>query len=551
MKLQSSLRRTVSLWLFIALAAAMVPFTLLVAKFARDDLQSATARHVVQIAEMVVKSTRLAMLLDDREAVTQIIAGISKQPGVERLRLLDSEGQVIDSNHTKEVGFTVDKKEQPCLHCHQGEQPLEHVPVEQRWRIIEDAQGQRSLIAMEVIRNEATCSSASCHQHRAAQKVLGVVDITYSLADIDRTINRHAASIVGTWLGFVTLFALGAGWLLQRKVYRPLRDLESGAATISRGDLEHEVPVRGGDEFARLAISFNEMRTALKLARQGATDLIQTLESRVEERSKQLSAARAEAAHSETLASIGMLASGIAHELNNPLTGVLTFTTLLRRKAQPGSQDAEDLDLVIGETRRCASIIKRLLDFAREKVPVKGPFDMNQLVRETVAFVERSASLRQVEIATELDPALPQAWGDGDLIKQVVLNILVNAEQAITGPGRVEVSTRLLPATATAGPQLEVAIRDTGCGISEANLGHIFDPFFTTKEVGKGTGLGLSVSYGIVKSHGGAITVDSVEGVGSTFHIRLPLHAASESTDSQTTENEPTEPAHERKNPGH
>jgi two-component system NtrC family sensor kinase len=425
------------------------------------------------------------------------------------------------------------------------------VPIDKRWRIVEDTPGERVLIAMEVIRNEATCSSASCHEHRPDQKVLGVVDITYSLADIDRSIHRHAASILGAWLGFVALFALGAGWLLQRKVYRPLRDLESGAAKISRGELEHEVPVRGSDEFARLASSFNAMRTALKQSRQGATDLIQTLESRVEERSKELSAARAEAAHSETLASIGMLASGIAHELNNPLTGVLTFTTLLRRKAQPGSQDAEDLDLVIGETRRCASIIKRLLDFAREKVPVKGPFDLNQLVRETVAFVERSASLRQVEITTALDPALPQAWGDGDLIKQVVLNILVNAEQAITGAGRVEVSTRLLPATATAAPQLEIAVRDTGCGIPAANLSHIFDPFFTTKEVGKGTGLGLSVSYGIVKSHGGAITVDSVEGVGSTFHILLPLHAPPPATDTEPTENEPTEPAHERKNPGH
>jgi two-component system, NtrC family, sensor kinase len=408
------------------------------------------------------------------------------------------------------------------------------VPVEQRWRIIEGAQGQRSLIAMEVIRNEPTCSSASCHEHRAEQKVLGVVDITYSLADIDRSINTHAASIVGTWLGFVGLLALGAGWLLHRKVYVPLRDLESGAATISRGDLEHEVPVRGDDEFARLATAFNAMRTALKQSRQATSDLIQTLETRVEERSRQLSAARAEAAHSETLASIGMLASGIAHELNNPLTGVLTFTSLLRKKTPPGTQDAEDLDLVIRETRRCAGIIKRLLDFAREKVPVKGWFDLNQLVRETVAFVERSASLQQVDIAVALDAALPPVWGDADLIKQVVLNILVNAEQAIAGPGQIEVSSRVLPAGAAAPARVEIAVRDTGCGIPETNLKHIFDPFFTTKEVGKGTGLGLSVSYGIVKSHGGAIAVDSQVGVGSTFRILLPIAPLPEPAEADT-----------------
>src|SRR6185369_4078609 len=136
-------------------------------------------------------------------------------------------------------------------------------------------------------------------------------------------------------------------------------------------------PVRGEDEFSRVATAFNHMRTALKQSHEAAANLIQNLEARVEERSKQLLDARAEAAHADKLASIGMLASGVAHELNNPLTGVLTFTSLLRKKAQEGTQDAEDLDLVIRETKRCAGITRRLLDFAREKVPVKGLFDLN------------------------------------------------------------------------------------------------------------------------------------------------------------------------------
>ncbi len=519
----TSLRATVSVGLFVVLAAAMFPFSLLVVKFARDDLQAATSRHVVQVAETVVKSTRLAMLLDDRDAVTQIISDVSKQPGIERLRLIDAEGQIIDSNHSREVGYSVDKKEQPCVHCHRGDVPLEHVPLEQRWRIIDNPDGQRSLIAMETIRNEPTCTNASCHEHKAAQKVLGIVDITYSLAEVDRSIARHAVVIVGLWLGFVLVVAIGAGWLLQRTIYRPLRDLESGAARISRGELSHEVPVRGNDEFGRVAGSFNTMCTALKESQAHTEQLIQTLESRVEERSQQLLAARAEAAHGEKLAAIGMLASGIAHELNNPLTGVLTFTTLLRKKAAAGTQDAEDLDLVIRETKRCAGIIKRLLDFAREKVPVKGHFDLNQVVQDTVRFVERSASLERVEIGMQLDPLLPQVFGDADLIKQVVLNILVNAQQAISGPGRIDVLTRVLPAAAGARPQAEIAVSDTGCGIPKADLPHIFDPFFTTKEVGKGTGLGLSVSYGIIRSHGGSIDVETTEGEGTTFRVRIPI----------------------------
>jgi two-component system NtrC family sensor kinase len=258
-------------------------------------------------------------------------------------------------------------------------------------------------------------------------------------------------------------------------------------------------------------------------------ELIDELESKVDERSKELMAARAEVAQGEKLASIGVLAAGIAHELNNPLTGVLTFTSLMRKKVLEGSEDAEDLDLVIRETKRCASIIRRLLDFAREKVPVKGFFNLNQVLEDTVRFVERPASLKKIVITTDLDPQLPQIWGDADLIKQVVMNILVNAQQAIEGAGTITVVTRTYLAKTSQKndeprtPMVELAIKDTGCGIPEVNMQRIFDPFFTSKEVGKGTGLGLSVSYGIVKAHGGEIKVASVVGQGTTFRILLPV----------------------------
>jgi two-component system NtrC family sensor kinase len=208
---------------------------------------------------------------------------------------------------------------------------------------------------------------------------------------------------------------------------------------------------------------------------------------------------------------------------------VLTFTSLLRKKMPDGSPDAEDLDLVIRETKRCASIIRRLLDFAREKTPVKAFFDLNLVITETVRFVDRPASLQNIDITLALAPTLPAVWGDANLIKQVVLNVLVNAQQAITGRGHIQVLTRLVPARPREKPEadavehVEIVIADDGCGIPADHLQRIFDPFFTSKEVGKGTGLGLSVSYGIVKSHGGDITVDSTEGVGTSFHIVLPL----------------------------
>ncbi|MDP1610783.1 MAG: ATP-binding protein [Sulfuritalea sp.] len=406
---------------------------------------------------------------------------------------------------------------------------MQKVPDEERWRIVEYPNGHRVIATMHSIPNEPSCSSASCHEHPPSQKVLGIVEVAYSLDEIDQSMKTHGLHIIGISLGMILLLAVSMGFLLQRLMYRPLKEMETGVLKIAAGDLDPHIPVHHDDECGRVAGSINAMARALVDSRRELEELVQTLEQKVEERTRELHIAEAGIAQGEKLAAVGVLAAGIAHELNNPLTGVLTFTTLLRRKMPDGSEDAEDLDLVIRETRRCAAIIKRLLDFAREKVPVKGWFDLNRVVEETVRFTDRPASLQQIAITTDLDPGLPQIWGDADLIKQVVLNMLVNAQQAIAGQGSIRVSSRPCIAGEVAKPgvdpipMVELVVKDSGCGIAEADLQRIFDPFFTSKEVGKGTGLGLSVSHGIIKAHGGRISVESVVGGGSTFHILLPV----------------------------
>jgi two-component system NtrC family sensor kinase len=267
----------------------------------------------------------------------------------------------------------------------------------------------------------------------------------------------------------------------------------------------------------------------LRGSRAELRDWGRTLEQRVERRTEQLRRAQAEAARGEKLASVGQLASGVAHEINNPLTGILTFSSLLRQKLPDGSQDAEDVDLIIRETKRCAGIIKRLLDFARDKPPEKKFADLNQIIEDTVRIVERQAHVRDIEIALDLDRTLPPIWIDADQVKQVVMNLLINAQHAIEDKGTITVrSCRALEAKraepdAAPVPMVEFAVIDTGCGIPENNLRRIFDPFFTSKAVGQGTGLGLSVSHGIVQAHGGLIEVDSKVGEGSTFRVFLPI----------------------------
>lgn len=540
---RQNLKLKVSLYLVIALSSAMVLFTILIVRHQVSELQNEISRHVMQISEVIVKSTRYAMLLNKRDLADKIIQDIGKQKGIERVRVISKDGTIVHSNRAGEVGHAIDPQADPCVKCHLSSKPLQQVPDDERWTIYRSADGIRFLNTMQAIRNEPSCASASCHKHPASQSVLGIVEIAYSLEEVDQKKQVHATYLIGFALGFILLVSVSVGMLLKRLIYLPLKDLESGARNLALGDLEHDIPVRNDDEFGRVAGSFNHMTQALKKSMFELQELVQTLELKVEKRTQELLVAEAEVAQGEKLASVGMLASGIAHELNNPLTGVLTFTSLLRKKAEDGSQDAEDLDLVIRETKRCASIIRRLLDFSREKVPVKGFFSLNQLIEETVRFIDRPASLKQIEIKMHLDVDLPQVWGDADLIKQVLLNMLVNAEQAIDGRGEVIVESRhyaLKPASKTGDDSLsmvEIVIRDTGCGIPEANLQRIFDPFFTSKEVGKGTGLGLSVSYGIVKAHGGSIKVESVVGVGSTFHIYFPITPPAAEAERNADEN--------------
>lgn len=526
-----TLKAKVGLYVALTLATTLLAFAILVVRHERDNLLASAASHVNQLSELVIRSTRFAMLTDRPDYVHNIIRDVASQQSIEKVRIFSKEGVIIDSTVAGEAGLRVDRRAEGCSRCHQTDRPLASVPQQDRARLFTAADGRRMLASMEVIRNEPSCSNGGCHAHSPGQTVLGVLDIVYPLDEIDRTLTRSGYTILGLSLAFVAAATCLLAALVHRLVYLPLRDLGEGSARLAAGDLDQAIPVRADDELGRLARAFNGMMAALRGSRGELEAWGRTLEQKVAERTRALRLAEAEAIRGEKLASVGLLAAGIAHELNNPLTGVLTFSVLMRRKFADGTPEAEDLDLVIRETRRCAAIIRRLLDFAREKAPEKAFADLNALVAETVRIVERPAHLRQIAIALELDPALPRVWVDADLVRQVVMNILVNAEHAIEEKGSIVVRTRVSAEPkspepgAKAVPMAEIDIVDTGCGIAPGNLRRIFDPFFTTKGPGKGTGLGLSVSHGIVRAHGGLIEVESVVDEGTTFRVYLPLEA--------------------------
>lgn len=525
----NSLKVKVGIYLVIALTVAVFLFTFMVVRNSRNELLQQAIGHAAQLSEVVIKSTRFAMMQNQPSHVDKIIGDVAAQEDIDRVRILSKNGTVIHSSDENEIGSLVDQEAEACLACHLDEQSMQASPMIGRPRFFTDRHGQHMLGSTAVIRNEPNCSTGNCHAAAADQAVLGVLDIVSPLSQIDQAIRDTTVRTVGLALGFVILAALLVSVLVQRIVYRPLEDLKVGSERLAEGDLEHPIPVRSDDELGQLAGSFNSMMRRLRESRAELQDWGRTLEQKVEDATHELQIAQAEAARGEKLASVGLLAAGIAHELNNPLTGVLTFSHLVRKQLPDDSPQAEDLDLVIQETKRCATIIRRLLDFAREKAPEKKYSDINLMIEETTHLIAQSAQVADIDIILQLDETLPTVWVDEDLLKQVIMNMLVNAQHAIDGGGRITVRTSVWQESPDGGeggdskPMAMISIADSGCGISEENLQRIFDPFFTTKGVGKGTGLGLSVSHGTIKAHGGSVEVESTVGEGTEFRIYVPL----------------------------
>jgi len=527
--MRNSLKFKVAFYLVVSLTLAVSIFTWLVVHNNREELLLQAVGDSAKLSEVLIKSTRFAMLENKPSEVSQIIGDVGAHEDIEKVRILSKDGTIIHSSQADEIGQMVDQEAESCLACHQNEKSLEESPTIGRPRFFTGEDGRRMLGSTAVIRNEPSCSNSSCHKHSADSAVLGVLDIVYPLEAIEHTLRTNTYKLIGFSIGFIILAGLLLSYLVNRMIFLPLRDLHEGSARLAEGDLEKSIPVRSKDEFGQLANSFNAMTQALEESYQDLENWGHTLEEKVEKASRELQIAHAETARSEKLASVGLLAAGIAHELNNPLTGVLTFAHLVRKNMPDGSPDAEDLDLVIRETKRCAGIIRRLLDFSREKTPEKDYHDLNKIIEDALQLIEQPTQVENISLVTDLDRNLPDIWLDEDLIKQVIMNMLVNARHAIDGGGSITIKTAPCPderrpdSVTTSGDMVEITITDTGCGIPAEDLPKVFDPFFTTKGVGKGTGLGLSVSHGTVIAHRGAIEVESEVGKGTQFRIYLAV----------------------------
>jgi signal transduction histidine kinase/ActR/RegA family two-component response regulator len=329
--------------------------------------------------------------------------------------------------------------------------------------------------------------------------------------------NLQAAALLIT--AATSLLGAALAIVFVRRIVGPLRVLVLGTQRIARGDLAYRVPVEAGDEIGELAESFNRMTEDLGRARAELEAHSSELERKVRERTRRLEEAQSRLLQSEKLGAIGQLVAGVAHELNNPLTGVLGYAQLLmRRSHDPETRRA--LEKIDAEATRCKKIVQNLLTFARKQKTAKALIDVNQAVERALELRAYQLRLDNIEVITDLAPDLPQTMADFHQLQQAFLNIIVNAHQAMEGGQR---RGRLILRSRREGERIVVEIEDNGPGIPAGLRERIFDPFFTTKEVGTGTGLGLSICYGIFQEHGGRIGVESEVGRGTRFILELPI----------------------------
>jgi len=302
-----------------------------------------------------------------------------------------------------------------------------------------------------------------------------------------------------------------------KSISQPLKKLQEAAGSIANGDYAHGVSIRAPLEIEHLASSINQMAKKLELEKNELEEWGLTLEKKVLERTEEIRRIHSQLFRSEKLASLGKLAAGVAHEINNPLTGILTNSSLLLEDMEKGDPRRDDVEIIVKETIRCREIVKRLLDFAKQTKPQKKLTSVNALIDNIILLVRNQTSFRNIVIEKKLEENLPDILSDTDQVQQVFINIILNSAEAMVKGGMLTIRSRL----SQTGEYIQIEFSDTGPGIPEVNKERIFDPFFTTKE--HGTGLGLSISYGIIEQHGGTITVESTLGSGATFIIQLPV----------------------------
>ena len=486
------------------------------------DIMSIALKYGESFVEFTKQSTRHSMLYYHPDETQRVLETLSTPSGVLRVRIYGHQGEILYCSNKKSVGTIIDKTSVACTACHQNPGKSGALVSEpKKWTVYKTDKGSTAMKVISQIPNETDCFTGSCHVHKENQQILGFVEADLSLALLDEALFKQGLALTAYVIIFVLAVSMFLGIINYKIVTHPVQQLTEAMEHVANGDLNYSVPIKSNDEIGMLGSAFNAMIKDLKTARDQREKWTQTLEEEIAKKTEEIQKTHANLVQTEKLASLGRMAAGVAHEINNPLTGVVTFAHLLKKQFAPESTEAQDLDIIIEQAERCSKIIKNLLTFARATPTEKGKVSINDVLSRTIFMVQNQEKFHHIKFNINLENTQFIIVGDSSQFQQIFLNMFINAADAMGGRGNITVATHTVKEDGKS--SVEIEFTDEGTGIKEEDMAKLFEPFFTTKPVGKGTGLGLSVSHGIVKHFGGTITVKSEVGKGTSFFVRLPL----------------------------
>ncbi|MCK9425951.1 MAG: HAMP domain-containing histidine kinase [Ignavibacteriaceae bacterium] len=474
------------------------------------------------ISDLIKKSTRYSMLLNRREDVHQIIKTLRTEIGVEEIRIYNKQGLIIFSTNPAEILKKVNLTAEACIVCHNSSVPLQSLTNQNKTRIYKNSENKRVLGLINPIQNEPDCSNADCHAHSPRVRILGVLDVVVSLEQLDSIIQNSTREVILTAVLIIVVISFFSGLFITFLVNKPIKKLAKGIEQIGNGNLDYKIEVNSKNELGQMARRFNEMSTKLEEAYKEIKKWSETLNDKVIEKTEELKNIYNQVNQIEKLASLGKLSATVAHELNNPLAGILTYSKLITKKLQASQRDSEHaklieyLELISHESARCGKIVKDLLIFSHGERDEFARENLVKIIDKSVTVIKHHLEIHGITLIKDYSEIPNDIYCNAHKIQQAVMSLLINSIEAMPHGGKITVNL------SHEKKNVIIRIIDEGTGIADKDLPHIFEPFYSTKEASNGTGLGLAVAYGVITNHKGQIEVEKTSYQGTTFKVVLP-----------------------------
>lgn len=510
---------------FLLLVAFLSTYTYFTVFNLQRDISKLYMQTAYSISDLIKNSTRYSMLHNNREDIYQIIKAVGNEKGVKRVRIYNKVGVISYSTDSTEIMKTVDMTAEACIVCHDRTSKKYVSSPKDSIRIFEAENGERILGLINPIRNSRDCYTSDCHAHDSKASLLGVLDVMMTMKDADEAVDENIKQTILSSILITIIISGFVGLFILYLVNRPLKKLQVGLNELGKGNWNYRILVKSNNELGQIAKEFNTMSKQLAEAYNEIKDWSENLNIKVEDKTKELKSIYEQVVQMEKMASLGKLSATVAHELNNPLEGILTYSKLILKKLANLEQTEniekmnKYLNLIVDESSRCGNIVKDLLLFSHREVDAFSEYNLVEIVDKSTVLIEHHLEMNNIKLIKEYDFDSLIMTCNPQKLQQALLSLFINAIEAMAGKGGT-----LNVLITHDGLSAVIRVADTGSGIADRDLPFIFEPFFTTKDKLSGTGLGLAVVYGIVNSHKGSITVEKTSIMGTTFLIKLPLN---------------------------